>query len=174
MASQKLKNELVRNINEKQLSIYEPIEKEYIRCLQEIEKLKARLNKTWDAYMDEMISKVAYVAKSNAIENEINELKSRMEPLQAQLQKSKNTKVSMLQIEQVLGNFLKAFNSTITREQRKRLLQLLIHQITIGEDRKIDSIQLKLNTEVLEELQLGVGESSLDGPPAPFSVLVAI
>lgn len=174
MESQKLKDELVASINEKQLSIYEPIEKEYFRCLQEIDKLKARLDKTWDAYMDEMISKVAYVAKSNAIEQEINELKSRIEPLQAQLQKSQNTKVSLEQIEQVLGNFLKAFSSSITREQRKRLLQLLIHQITIGEDRKIDSIQLKLNTEVLEELQLGVGEPSLDGSLAPFSILVAI
>lgn len=91
-----------------------------------------------------------------------------IEPLEAQLRKSKTTKVSVEQIDQVLGDFLKAFNSGVTREQRKRLLQLLILQITIGEDRKIDSIQLKLNTEVLEELQLGVGEPSLDCSLALF------
>ncbi|WIL38669.1 hypothetical protein QN089_15470 [Kurthia sp. YJT4] len=80
-----------------------------------------------------------YVARLNAIEQEINELKSRIAALQAQLQKSQISKVSLEQIELVLGNFLNTFSS-ITREQRKRLLQLLIHQITIGEDCKIESI----------------------------------
>ena len=127
-----------------------------------------------DAYMDEMISKASYTSKSTAIESEINDLKAKLEPIEAQLEKSQTTAVSLEQIERVLGDFLKAFNSGITREQRKRLLQLLIHQITIGEDRKIESIQLKLNTEVLEELQLGVGEPSLDGSLAPSSVLIAI
>ena len=174
MKSQKLKDELVASINEKQVKIYEPIEKELTRCLQEIERLKIRLDKTWEAYMDEMISKASYMSKSKAIESEINDLKARVEPLEAQLQKSQTTKVTVEQIERVLRDFSKAFNSGITREQRKRLLQLLIHQITVGEDRKIDSIQLKLNTEVLEELQLGVSEPSLDGSLAPFSVLVVI
>lgn len=86
-----------------------------------------------------MVIKVEYVARLNAIEQEINELKSRIAALQAQLQKSQISKVSLEQIELVLGNFLNTFSS-ITREQRKRLLQLLIHQITIGEDCKIESI----------------------------------
>jgi len=53
-------------------------------------------------------------------------------------------------------------------------LHLLIHQITIDESREIESIQIKLNDEVLEELQLGVGEMSEDISSTPFSVLVAI
>lgn len=44
------------------------------------------------------------------------------------------------------------FQDALTREQRKRLLHLLIHQITIGENRKIGSLQIKLNNKVLEEL----------------------
>lgn len=97
------------------------------------------MDKTRGAYKDEMVIKVEYVARLNAIEQEINELKSRIAALQAQLQKSQISKVSLEQIELVLGNFLNTFSS-ITREQRKRLLQLLIHQITIGEDCKIESI----------------------------------
>lgn len=62
----------------------------------------------------------------------------------------------------------------LTREQRKGLLHLLIHQITIDEDCKIESIQLKLNIEVLQELKLGAEDLYTDESSVPFSVLVAI
>jgi site-specific DNA recombinase len=52
------------------------------------------------------------------------------------------------------------------------LLQLLVHQITIADDRKIESIQLKLNNDVLQELKLGAGDLSTDESSAPFYVLI--
>ncbi|MGT4651769.1 hypothetical protein [Bacillus cereus] len=84
------------------------------------------------------------------------------------------TGVQYKQVKTVLKKFTGAFQKVINREQRKRLLQLLIRQITICEDRMIESIQLKLNNDVLRELKLEVGDLSSDKSSAPFSVLVAI
>lgn len=84
------------------------------------------------------------------------------------------TEVQYERVKAVLEKFTGAFQKVITREQRKRLLQLLIRQITISQDRTIGSIQLKLNNDVLQELKLGAGDLSSGKSSAPFSVLVAI
>ncbi|HDR7661457.1 hypothetical protein [Bacillus wiedmannii] len=59
------------------------------------------------------------------------------------------TEVRYEQVKAVLEKFAEAFQKTLAREQRKRLLHLLIRQVTISEDRKIESIPLKLNNDVL-------------------------
>lgn len=70
-----------------------------------------------------------------------------------QPRKSAITKVKYEQVKVVLEKFAEEFEKALIQQEHKRLLHLLIHQITIGEDRKIESIQLKLKNEVLQELQ---------------------
>lgn len=161
-------------INDKQSSMYEPIQKEHDRYENELVLLKRKLEKTWEAYIDELITKDEYIEKSQTIEQQVNDAKSAMEPLKEQLKGATITKITSEHVKAIFENFDKAFKNSLTREQRKRLLHLLIHQITIGETRKIESIQIMLNNDVLQELKLGVGEVSEDISSAPFSVLVAI
>ena len=118
--------------------------------------------------MEETISKSVYQMKVRSIEEQISSLNELLTPLKGQLGSTVSSEVTFEQIKNVLQNFQKAFQQSLTREQRKRLLHLLIHQITIDKERKIESIQLKLNNEVLEALQLGAGESSSDESSAPF------
>ncbi|KAA2396099.1 recombinase family protein [Bacillus cereus] len=174
LKSDKLIKELVNSINSKQNSLFAPIQKEHNRYASELEKLKAKLDKTWEAYMDEMISKNVYFEKSQAIEERMASIKAAMEPLKAQLRSTTISEITYGQVKEVLFQFSQAFKQSLTREQRKRLLHLLIHQVTISEDRTIESIQLKLNNDVLQELKLGAGDLSMDESTAPFSVLVAI
>jgi len=124
--------------------------------------------------MEEIISKISYQSTSRKLEEQISTLKEHLTPLKEQLNSMVSSEIIVEQIYAVLQNFQKAFQQSLSREQRKRLLHLLIHQITLDEDRKIESIQIKLNNEVLEELQLGAGDLSTDESYVPFSVLVAI
>lgn len=117
--------------------------------------------------MEEVISKSNYQSKARKLEEQ-------MTPLKEQLNATVSSEVTVEQIKVVLQNFQKAFKQSLSREQRKRLLHLLIYQITLDEDRKIESIQIKLNNEVLEELQLGAGDLSTDESSVPFSVLLSI
>ncbi|MFP3422802.1 recombinase family protein, partial [Bacillus sp. SIMBA_161] len=82
--------------------------------------------------------------------------------------------VSYEVIKDVLSNFLVAFKKSLTREQRNRLFHLLIHKISIGEDRKIECIQLMLNDEILKVLNIEAGNLSNDELSASFSILIAI
>lgn len=73
-----------------------------------------------------------------------------------------------------MQNFVNAYKESLTREQRKRLLNLLIHKITIGEDRKVDTIQIQLNKEVAKHFTYRGGEYSsiADEFFPPFSILL--
>ncbi|QSB11700.1 recombinase family protein [Lysinibacillus fusiformis] len=174
MKSEHLTKKLVDNINTKQQSLVAPLQREYEQYLQELERYKKKSVKLLDAFTDEVISKEVFQRKSRSIEETMTNLKAQMEPLQAQMQSTVSSEVTYEKIRAIMRNFHQAFTQALTREQRKRLLHLLIHQITIDESREIESIQIKLNDEVLEELQLGVGEMSEDISSTPFSVLVAI
>ncbi len=121
--------------------------------------------------MDELIMKDEYIEKSPLIEQQMNDIRIIMEPLMEQLRAATITKIMYEQVKVIFENFDKAFKNS---GQRKRLLHLLIHQVTIEEKRKIESIQIMLNIDVLQELKLGVGEVSEDTSSTPFSVLVAI
>lgn len=174
MHSDKLIKELVKSVNSRNGKIFVPLQKEFDMYAKQMNEVEQKLSKTFDAYTDELISKAMYVEKAKRLEGQIQELKELMEPLRKQLQGNTVKVVSYEMIKEVLLNFSKAFQNALTREQRKRLLHLLIHKITINEDRKIESIQLKLNNEVLKELKIGVDDSSSDESSTSFSVLVAI
>lgn len=77
-------------------------------------------------------------------------------------------------VKQVMQNFKSAYQESLTREQRKRLMYLLIRQITINEDRKIDTIQIQLNKEAANHFTLKGGEDSsiTDEFSPPFSILI--
>ncbi|WP_320939279.1 recombinase family protein [Lysinibacillus capsici] len=174
MTSDKLIQQLVNSINYKQESLIAPIQREYQQYANDLAILEKKQSNLLDAYMEETISKGIYQMKVRSIEEQISSLNELLTPLKEQLGSTVSSEVTFEQIKNVLQNFQKAFQQSLTREQRKRLLHLLIHQITIDEERKIESIQLKLNNEVLEALQLGVGESSSDESSTPFSVVIAI
>ncbi|MFT0563130.1 recombinase family protein [Bacillus cereus] len=174
MHSDKLIKELVKSVNSRNGKIFAPLQKEFDMYAKQMNEAEQKLSKTFDAYTDELISKAMYVEKAKRLEGQIQELKELMEPLRKQMQGNTVKVVSYEMIKEVLLNFSKAFQNALTREQRKRLLHLLIHKITINEDRKIESIQLKLNNEVLKELKIGVDDSSIDESSTSFSVLIAI
>ena len=70
-------------------------------------------------------------------------------------------------IREILKNFSRILSSGIDRTIRKRLLHLLISEITIDQHRNIDSIKLKLSDELIQFLQ-GYGGTPPDGAPSVF------
>ena len=70
-------------------------------------------------------------------------------------------------IRNILQNFSKVLSSNIDRTIRKRLLHLLISEITIDKNRNIDSIKLKLSDELIRFLQNN-GGTPPDGAPSVF------
>ena len=53
-------------------------------------------------------------------------------------------------IKSILENFSKVLTESATREQQKKLLHMIISEITINETREIDSIKLKINDSLVD------------------------
>ena len=70
-------------------------------------------------------------------------------------------------IKSILENFGKVLAESVTREQQKKLLHMIISEITINESREIDSIKLKINDSLVEYISKEEGVS-IKGTPSSF------
>ena len=64
----------------------------------------------------------------------------------------------------ILENFSKVLTESTTREQHKKLLHMIISEITINEAREIDSIKLKINDSLVDYISKEEGVSIKDTP----------
>lgn len=55
-------------------------------------------------------------------------------------------------VSQVMKKFGQVFKESITRQQRKHLLNLLVSKVTIDKSRDIESIELQINEDVIRYL----------------------
>ena len=67
----------------------------------------------------------------------------------------------------ILENFSKVLTESATREQQKKLLHMIISEITINEAREIDSIKLKINDSLVDYISKEEG-LSIKGTPSSF------
>ena len=70
-------------------------------------------------------------------------------------------------IKSILENFSKVLTESETREQQKKLLYMIISEITINEAREIDSIKLKINDSLVDYISKEEG-LSIKGTPSSF------
>lgn len=70
-----------------------------------------------------------------------------------------------------MDNFNKTFKKAMTQEQQKHLVTLIIKDITLNEQREVDSIQIQFNNTVLDYLtENGADRSLEDDLSAPFLI----
>lgn len=79
-------------------------------------------------------------------------------------------------VKAITQRFKEAFQQAITKEQRKQLLHLLIDEIKIDSNKDVESIRIKISTEVAKHLLTTEAEKSsyLDDFSASFCVYVII
>ena len=70
-------------------------------------------------------------------------------------------------IKSILENFSKVLTESATREQQKKLLYMIISEITINEAREIDSIKLKINDSLVNYISKEE-VVSMNGTPSSF------
>ena len=161
--------QIVDNINEKNKNNVAPLQQEFELIKKSLSDLKQKKDKYLQLYVEEIITKIDLTNQLSEIELKEAQLKERLQPVEGRLTIDNIPKVEYKTVKQVMKNFSKAYKEALTREQRKALLHVLIHKITISEDRKIDTIQIQLNREVTHYFNQKEGaDSSTQDEPAPF------
>ncbi len=133
----------------------------------EREKLSRRIMKNHEAYEDGVITRDEFLMRKQELDQQMEQARERTSESHLFLLEEGRKEIPKEAVREILKNFSNALSADIDRTMRKRLLHLLIKEITIDRDRNIGSIKLKLSDELIRFLQNN-GGTPPDGAPSVF------
>jgi site-specific DNA recombinase len=174
-SNDRLIKEVVEKVNNRYKGNINPIQNEYNQIKKLITKVQASKDKILGLYEKDRISEEDLNDRLIKLNDEKQVLEERLSPLAIQLNERSKKEISFEMVKEVMTNFEKSYKETITTEQRKHLLQLLINKITISDRKKIDTIQIQYNNQVVHRFAAeGEEKSSNDDFSSPFCIYIDI
>ena len=164
LSNYKMIKSIVTNINKERSNRVSPAKKEISRIDKELERLDGKKKKIFEAYEDEIITKEEFQARNKELNNRIKILHEEKQPLLVTLSDDISEEIPYEFIKSILESFGKILNKNVEIEQQKKLLHMIISEITINELREVDSIKLKINDNLIEYLSKEEGVSIKDVP----------
>ncbi|MCM3116308.1 recombinase family protein [Neobacillus sp. MER 74] len=174
-SSDTLIKDVVKKINNRYKSNLGPIQKEYQALKKSIAAVENKRDRVLSLFEEGVLNKAELVDRLSKLNEERQVLEDRITPLEKQLDQGGHKEISFNMVKEVMTNFEMSYKATITTEQRKHLLQLLISKITISDRRKIDTIEIQLNNQVVERFT-NKGEEKLsdDDFSSPFCIFINV
>ena len=174
LSNEKMVKSIVNNINKERHKKINPAKKELERIDKELEKIDKELEKIdrkktklFEAYEEEVISKEEFKERKDELNKRAKSLQEEKEPFLVTLSDDVSEEIPYEFIKSILENFSKVLTESATREQQKKLLHMIISEITINEAREIDSIKLKINDSLVDYISKEEGVS-IKGTPSSF------
>ena len=164
LSNDKMIKSIVTNINKERSNRVSPAKKELSRIDKELERLDGKKKKIFEAYEDEIITKEEFQSRNVELNNRIKILHEEKQPLLVTLSDDISEEISCEFIKSILEGFGKILNENVEVEQQKKLLHMIISEITINELREVDSIKLNINDNLIEYLSKEEGVSLKDAP----------
>ncbi|WP_440697284.1 recombinase family protein [Bacillus subtilis] len=175
-SSEKLIKDVVAKINAGMNKKAAPLQKEYESLKRTLNSVQIKRERVFGLYEEGLIEKVELSERLEKLNEEKQLLEDRIAPLELELGEGIQKEITFDMVSEVMKNFVVSYKTSITTEQKKQLLSLLIKQITIDDDRKIESIQIQLNNDVVNHF-INKGEEKLSGDDdfsSPFYISFAI
>ncbi|WP_160669681.1 recombinase family protein [Clostridium sp. C8-1-8] len=167
LTNEKMIKSIVTNINKERSSKINPAKREIEKIDKELEKLDKKKKKIFEAYEDELITKDEFLERREELNNRAKKLEEQKAPLIVTLSDDINQEIPYDFIKNILGNFGEVLIESISREQKKKLLHMIISEITINELREIETIKLKINDSLVDYLNKKEGVP-VKGTPSSF------
>ena len=160
---------VVKNINKERKDKVKPAKRLLGDIDKELEKLDKRKRKIFEAYEDDILTKEEFQIRKDELNEKIRILEEEKKPLLNTISEDVSEEIPYEFIKDILKNFSKVLNSNVSREQQKKLLHMIISEITMNESREIESIKLNINDKLVEYL---VKEGGVPIKGIPFSFML--
>ena len=170
LSNDKMVKTIVDNVNKERIRKVNPAKKDLSKIDNELEKLDKKRAKLFEAYEDEIITKEEFKLRKEELMKRVKTLEEEKAPLLVTLSDDVNEEVPYELVKSILENFSKVLTESSTREQQKKLLHMIISEITINELREIDSIKIKLDDNLINYLSNEEGVS-MKGTPSSFMLI---
>ena len=155
---------IVRNINKERIKRVDPSKSELERIDKELENIDKKKRKIFEAYEDDIITREEFLTRKDELNQRAKVLQESKEPLLVALADDVSEEISYEFIKSILDNFSRLLNSKESREQKKKLLHMIISKITINDLREVDSINLTINDKLVDYISKEEGVSIKDAP----------
>ena len=172
LSDEKMIKTIVSNINKTRKSCVEPSKRELKKIDKEIIMLKSKKNKSLELYEDSILSKEEFIERKKELDDRINSLEEQRQPLLVNVMDENQSEVPYDYVKGILKNFSKVMSKDLTRDKKKMLMHMLISKITIGKDREIESIKLKINDSLVQYLNNEGEVSKKDTSPFDFKSII--
>jgi site-specific DNA recombinase len=167
LSDDKFFREVVGRVNREHRILKENALKEKESQSKEMKKINNRQQRNHELYEDREISRDEFLMRREELNHQLSALWQSQSETSLIIMEEEKKEIPKEAIRNILQNFSKVLSSNIDRTIRKRLLHLLISEITIDKNRNIDSIKLKLSDELIRFLQNN-GGTPPDGAPSVF------
>ena len=164
----KLVKDIVKNINSTRKATVDPSKNELEKATKELDKIETKKKKLFEAFEEEIITKEDFKGRVAELKERETLLQEDINNLKMNVMDDDKQQVSYELVRETLSQFGAMISNCESMEQKKKLLHMLISKITINELRKVDSIQININDNLIAYLNNG-GEPNPDGNGSPFS-----
>ena len=143
---------IVANVNRERTKKINPAKKELEKVDKKLEKLDKKRKKIFETYEDEIITRDKFLTRKEELNNRVKILEEQKDPLVVTLSDDVSEEIPYEFIKSILENFSKVLTGSTSIEQKKKLLHMIISEITINELREIETIKLKINDSLVDYL----------------------
>ena len=167
LSNEKMVKSIVKNVNKERYNKLNPAKKELERIDRELEKIDKKKRKLFEGYEEDLISNKEFKERKEELNKMAQILQGQKEPLLVTLLDDVSEEVPYEFIKSILENFSKVLTESTSREKQKKLLHMIISEITISEEREVDSIKLNINDRLVDYISKKEGVS-IEGTPPSF------
>ena len=167
ISSEKMVKSIVTKLNTDRNDKINPAKKILEQISKDLQQLERRKTKLFDAYEDDIISQEDFRKRNDELNERINTLHIMRNEQEIILNQEKVNEVSYELVKNTLKKFSDIMTIDMSRQKQKRLLHMIISEITINEKREVDSINIKLTDHLINYLKTERGVSASDAPLSP-------
>lgn len=167
ISSEKMVKTIVTKLNTDRNDKINPAKKILEQISKDLQQLERRKTKLFDAYEDDIISQEDFRKRNDELNERRNTLHIMRNKQEIILKQEKVNEVSYELVKNTLKKFSDIMTIDMTRQKQKRLLHMIISEITINEKREVDSINIKLTDHLINYMKSERGVSTSDAPLSP-------
>ena len=157
---------LVATLNDKRTSVISPLEEELKALNEQISKCLKRKERYFDLFADGSFSKDELTEKIVDIDATVENLKKRETEIRKEIKDNSTEAVPYKVVKEVMEDFNTLIMNT-DKQNRKFFLQLIIDKITVGDNHKIDTIDIQFDESIVNLMKTYTGGKP-DGLPPSF------
>jgi len=144
---EKILNEIMSRVNREHEIAKKNAQKELTMQEREQEKIQRRISKNHEAYEDGVITKQEFIERKYDLEQQMTRIREKTNENSLVILEEEHREIPKEAVKKIVQNFSTVLSGNIDHSMRKRLLHLLIKEITIDKERNIDSIKIRLSDD---------------------------